>query len=159
MDKKVSFDTHAIIDAVLSLETLHYLWDKYKYHTLIISSKVQWEAINRLQKPPYNYSNDQAKEAVNEVILSLNLLRRFKETIDEEEGKALIKKYAGSDANLHYPDSTIIAHMKRIGIDVVVCRDHNFKKVAEMEGLEVQYIPTHEAILDRKVRRLYRGRR
>jgi len=159
MNKKVSFDTHAIIDAVLSLESLQYLWDKYRYHNLIISSKVQGEAINRLQKQPYNYSNDHAKGAVDEVIIYLNLSREFKEKIDEEKGKALIKKYEGSEANLHYPDSTIIAHMKRIGVDVVVCRDRNFKKVAEMEGLEVHYIPTQEAIIGRKVRRLYRGRR
>jgi rRNA-processing protein FCF1 len=59
--------------------------------------------------------------------------------------------------DVHYPDSTIIAHMKRIGIDIVFTRDRDFKKVAEKEGLKVYHIPTEDAIIGRRVRELFRG--
>lgn len=156
MQKKVSFDTMAIVDAVQSGESLQYL-GRYRHYKLIISTKVQWDAINRLQKTPYNYSEEQAIEQVRKVIRTLNLTRKFKEEIDERTGNELIKKYGTN--NLHYPDSTIIAHMKRIGIDIVVTRDGKFKKVAEREGLKVYHIPTQDAIIDRRVRELFRGHR
>lgn len=157
MQKKVSFDTMAIVDAVQSWETLQYLEGKYRHYELIISTKVQWDAIKRLQKPPFNYSEKQAKEQVREIIKTLNLTQEYKDENDEKKGRELIKKYGPN--NLHYPDSTIIAHMKRIGINIVVTRDGDFKKVAEKEGLEVYYIPTEEAIIGHRVRTLFRGRR
>lgn len=157
MQEKLSFDTMAIVDAVQSWETLQYLGRRYRHYELIISTKVQWDAIKRLQKPPFNYSENQAKEQVREVIKTLNLTRKFKDENDEKKGDELIKKYGFN--NLHYPDSTIIAHMKRIGIDIVVTRDGKFKKVAEKEGLKVYYIPTKEVIIDQRVRELFRGRR
>ena len=155
MQKKVSFDTMAIADAVQSWESLQYL-GRYRHYKLIISTKVQWDAINRLQKPPFNYSEEQAKEEVRKVIRYLNLTRKFKEEIDERTGDELIEKYGTN--NLHYPDSTIIAHMKRIGVNIVISRDKNFKKVAEREGLKVHHIPTEDAIIGRRVRELFRGR-
>ena len=71
-------------------------------------------------------------------------------------GDKLVEKYGNIDC--HYPDSTIIAHMKRIDIDIVISRDRNFKKVAEREGLKVYHIPTQDAIIGRRVRELFRGR-
>ena len=155
MQKKVSFDTMAIVDAVQSWESLQYL-GRYRHYKLIISTRVEGEAINRLQKPPYNYNEEQAKEEVRKVMRYLNLTRKFKEEIDERTGDELIEKYGTN--NLHYPDSTIIAHMKRIGIDIVFTRDRDFKKVAEKEGLKVYHIPTEDAIIGRRVRELFRGR-
>ena len=78
MQKKVSFDTMAIVDAVQSWETLQYLGMRYRHYELIISTKVQWDAIKRLQKPPFNYSENQANEQVREVIKTLNLTRKFR---------------------------------------------------------------------------------
>jgi predicted nucleic acid-binding protein len=127
-----------------------------RHYKLIISTRVEGEAINRLQKPPYNYNEEQAKEEVRKVMGYLNLIRKFKEEIDERTGDELIKKYGTN--NLHYPDSTIISHMKRIGIDIVFTRDRDFKKVAEKEGLKVYHIPTQDAIIGRRVRELFRVR-
>ena len=155
MQKKVSFDTMAIVDAVQSLESLQYL-GRCRHYKLIISTRVEGEAINRLQKPPYNYSEEQAKEEVRKVMRYLNLTREFREEIDDEMGDKLIEKYG--NIGCHYPDSTIIAHMKRIDIDIVISRDRNFKKVAEREGLKVYHIPTQDAIIGRRVRELFRGR-
>lgn len=155
--KKVSFDTMAIVDAVQSWESLRYLTDyTFKHYELIISTRVQGEAIKRLQKSPFNYSEKQAKEEVWGVITHLGLSREFKEEIDDEMGDKLVEKY--EDIGCHYPDSTIIAHMKRIGVDIVIGRDSDFKKVAEREGLKVHHIPTQDAIIDRRVSALFRGR-
>jgi hypothetical protein len=74
--KTVSFDTMCIIVAAQSLESLLYInkkWD-FRHHKLIISTRVEGEAINRLQKAPYNYDREQAKERVEEVIKHLNLI-------------------------------------------------------------------------------------
>lgn len=155
MQKKVSFDTMAIVDAVQSWESLQYL-GRCRHYKLIISTRVEGEAINRLQKPPYDYSEEQAKEEVRKVMRYLNLTRKIKEKIDDEMGDKLIEKYGNNGC--HYPDSTIIAHMKRIGIDIVFTRDRDFKKVAEKEGLKVYHIPTEDAIIGRRVRELFRGR-
>jgi predicted nucleic acid-binding protein len=156
MQKKVSFDTMAIVDAVQSRESLQYLGRfGVRHYKLIISTRVEGEAINRLQKPPYNYSEEQAKEEVRKVISYLNLSRESKEKNDDEMGDKLIEKYGY--IGCHYPDSTIIAHMKRIGVNIVISRDKNFKKVAEREGLKVHHIPTEDAIIGRRVRELFRG--
>jgi rRNA-processing protein FCF1 len=125
---------------------------------LIISTRVEGEAINRLQKAPYNYDREQAKEMVGKVITHLNLHREFKEDVDDKNGNELIKKYRNTNADCHYPDSTIIAHLKRIRVDVVITRDKNFREVAEKEGLKVHYIPTKESIIGRRVSQLFRGR-
>ena len=158
--KTVSFDTMCIIDAAQSLESLLYINKKwnFRHHKLIISTRVEGEAINRLQKAPYNYDREQAKEMVEEVIKHLHLHREFKEAVDDKKGNELLVKYRNTDADCHYPDSTIIAHLKRIGVDIVITRDKNFKKVAEKEGLEVQHIPTKESILGHRVSQLFRGR-
>jgi len=158
MQKKLSFDTMAIVDATQTWDSLNYL-GKYKHFKLIISTRVEGEAINRLQKPPYNYDEEQAKNEVWRVMTLLNLTRESKEEIDDKMGDALIKKYRNADIDCHYPDSTIIAHMKRIGVDVVITRDWNFKKVAKREGLEVYHMPTQDVIFGRRLRALFRGRR
>ncbi len=156
--KKVSFDTMSIVDAAQSLESLLYINKKWnlKHHRLIISTRVEGEAINRLQKAPYNYDREQAKEMVGKVITHLNLHREFKEDVDDKDGNELIKKYGNTEC--HYPDSTIIAHMKRIDVDIVITRDKKFKEVAEKEGLKVHYIPTKESIIGHRVSQLFRGR-
>jgi len=48
--------------------------------------------------------------------------------------------------------------MKRIGVDIVISRDRDFKEVAKREGLKVYYIPTQDVILGRRVSALFRGR-
>jgi len=48
---------------------------------------------------------------------------------------------------------------KRIGVDIVISRDRDFKEVAKREGLKVHHIPTQDVIFDRRVSALFRGRR
>ena len=127
-----------------------------RHYKLIISTRVEGEAINRLQKPPYNYSEEQAKEEVRKVMRYLNLTRKIKEKIDDEMGDKLVEKYGNIDC--HYPDSTIIAHMTRMDIENLISSDRNIKTVPEREGIKVYHIPTQDAIIGRRVRELVRGR-
>ena len=156
MQKKVSFDTMAILDATQNWESLRYL-GRFSHFRLIISSRVEGEAIKRLQKPPYNYDEEQAINEVRRVIKYLYLTREFKEAIDDEEGDKLIEKY--KNIGCYYPDSTILAHLKRIGVNMVITRDRNFREVAEKEGLEVHHISTPDTIIGHRLRELFRYRR
>jgi predicted nucleic acid-binding protein len=148
----------AIVDATQNWESLRYL-GRFSHFRLIISSRVEGEAIKRLQEPPYNYDEEQAINEVRTVIKYLNLTREFKEDIDDEGGGGdkLIEKY--NIIGCHYPDSTILAHLKRVGVDMVITRDRNFREVAEKEGLEVHHISTQDTIIDHRLRELFRYRR
>jgi len=136
----ISFDTGIIVNCVLSQESLGLvakMWGQ-SGHKFVISSEAEDESIRKLCRT-FNYQRDDAIKEVGDVIKTLKIERKVAEQIDYIEGDKLTRKYGKDEFGrdiCHDPDNTIIAHVKRLEVELVLTCDGKFAGICQSEGMQ-----------------------
>ncbi|MFB6216431.1 MAG: PIN domain-containing protein [Candidatus Aenigmatarchaeota archaeon] len=152
----IGMDANSLIDCVQdngSLSSGH-LRDEYGNDNLCVSSRAFGEVVKFLQEEK-GLSEDEAMDRAHGLLDQHDVTLLDKEDVDDEEGQDLIEKYEDADFELHYPDSTILAHYLRESMDLLLSRDWGLRQAAEAEGLDAEKMPTPTELADRKFESLF----
>lgn len=152
----VGMDANSLIDCVQdngSLSSSH-IQNEYGGDNLCVSSRAFGEVVNFLQDEQ-GFSEDEAMDRAHDLLDQHSVTLLEKEDIDDERGRELIEKHEDAEFELHYPDSTILAHYLRESMDLLLSRDWNLRQAAEAEGLDTEKMPTPTELVDRKFESLF----
>src|SRR3989344_3187245 len=146
---KMSIDSMGIIDAILHTEVIIYIQEKYNNgsNVFLFSLKQKEESVKVLVRD-YGFNQQKALDEFDSFIGSLPATIETYEDVDKHNSNQLISKY--SSIGCHYPDSLIIAHLKRLGVVKIVTRDGAVEKVVSAIGITYDHMPTLSALLNRR---------
>lgn len=131
----------------------NWLRRNYGQERIVISSRAVGEAINRLpEKAKFEPDDeDEAKSAVFDLLDELDIEMKEKAPKDDNKGEKLMDDHE----DLHYPDSTILAHYKREDIDLHLTSDSSLREISEKEGIQAEKMPTESNIATERVKELF----
>ena len=138
----ISSDTGVIIRCIFDEEFLNGVKEEWKRNgnSFVMSSMAEGESIRKLVRT-WKWNKDRAMAEVRSIILELGMKRKFKQEIDVIEGFKLTKKYGKDENNRDYchpPDNIIIAHIKRLRVNLVLTCDEKFATICEKEGIRTR---------------------
>jgi len=132
---KISFDTKIITGIAETISRKEKMPKKQilSGRVVIVSSIVKDQSIRKLMQ------NIEVEERVSRALINKTLNWLDAKIIqhkndDIEKGKQIRKKYKNSIDKI---DASIIYHLKREKVSLVITTDHKFKNVAQREGLNV----------------------
>lgn len=135
----LSFDTRIITHCAMNISRLKEIRSRclIKGYKTLISDLVKEESINKLETYPA-FDKKKATKSVEKVINNFKMSLKKHSKKDVRKGYRIRKKY--NKGKKFKKDAEIIAHLKRIGINVVLSTDSVFVNIADKEKLNTKLI-------------------
>lgn len=128
-----SFDTGVIINCALDEPSLNGMKIRAEQNgiSFVISSEAEKESIRKLVRT-WKMNPKEATKKVADVVAKLGIRIEGIQPVDYKEGWKLTQKYGKDEKGrdkCHPPDNFIIAHLKRLGIELTHTCDEKFAEV------------------------------